>query len=102
AIDREPVRREAAEARPFVLERDDPPVDDLLQPVDGDCDVELLRRGVAGIAWRLVMRAQPEPSARLRLEIEAAERVDDQRQLGRRGRIDPKLGDGSPARPDAE
>src|SRR5205085_3154453 len=57
AIDRQPVGREAAEARPFVLDRDNPPVDDLLQPVDRDRDVQLVRRSVAGIAGRLVMRA---------------------------------------------
>src|SRR5690606_37624751 len=71
AIDREPVGREAAQAGPFALDRFDPPVDHLLEAVDGDGDVQLFRGGIAGRARRFLVRAEPKPAV-LRLEVEAA------------------------------
>ena len=44
------------------------------QPVDRERDVDLLGRAVAGLAGRLVVRAEPEPPARLGLEVEALAR----------------------------
>ena len=53
-------------------------------------------------ARRLVVRAQPEPAARLGLEVEALRRVDHQRQARRRRRIDAQLGDRPPVGLDAD
>ena len=90
AVDRQPVGREAPEARPAPLDPLDRPVDHLLETVDRGRDVDLLRRRVARIGRDLVVRAEPDDAVALALEIEGAGGVIDQRQIpagpsGRRG-----------------
>jgi hypothetical protein len=76
-----------------MLDAEHAPVHHLFEAVDGQSDVLLFRRAVAGLAGRLIMRAEPDAAACLGLEVEAAKCVDDQRQIRRSGRIDPELRD---------
>src|SRR5215212_9374288 len=52
----EPVRGEAPQACPAALDALGRPVDDLLEPRDRCCDVDLFRRRIAGIRGNLVVR----------------------------------------------
>ena len=81
SVDRQPVGREASEARPTALDRLDGPVDHALEPVDRDSDVDLLGRGVARIGRDLVVRAEPNRPVAFALEVEAAVGIVDQRQI---------------------
>src|SRR5690606_25346573 len=70
AVNRKPVRGEAAQARPLVLDRKNPPVDHLFEAVDGNRDVEFLGCGVARRARGFVVRAQPQlPMLRPEVEL---------------------------------
>ena len=86
-----PVGREGPQAGPFALDRLDRPVDRLLEPVDGDGDVDFLGRGVARVDQRLVERADPDAIVALALEIEALVKIGDERQVAQAGASDPKL-----------
>ena len=76
-----PSGRRSFQARPFALDRLDRPVDRFLEPVDGGGDVDLLRRGIAGVDRGLVERADPDAVVALALEIEAFVEVGDERQV---------------------
>ena len=80
---RQAIDREAAQASPFMVDPPDPPVDNLLQPVDGDGDIQFFGRGVAGRGCGLIVRAKPQLSACVGLEIEAAVERDHEWQVGR-------------------
>jgi len=81
SVDREPVFREAAQARPASLDPLDRPVDDRLESVDRPRNVDFLGRRVAWIGRYLVVRAEPHRAVAFTLEIKGALRVIDERQV---------------------
>src|SRR5690348_127048 len=56
SVNRQAVRREAPETCPATLDALHRPVDHLLEPVDGSCDIDLVRRRVARLAGDFVVR----------------------------------------------
>ena len=58
------------------------PVNYLLEPVDRQCNVDFLRRGIARRAGRFIMRAEPDASV-FGFEVEAAIDVEHQWQVRR-------------------
>ena len=91
-----PVGGEGPEARPFPLDRLDRPVDCLFEAVDGDCDVQFLRRHVARIDRSFIQRADPDAIVALALEIEAFVKVGDERQVPEPAPPDSQLNHRSP------
>ncbi len=74
----------------------------MLQPLDRDRHVELLGCDVVRQDGRLVVRGEPQPPARLGLEIKAAGGVHGQRQVMRGRRIGRELDDGAAIRLDPQ
>ena len=85
-----------------MLHRLDPPIDHILQPRDRPRHIHFLRRGVAGHGRRLIVRAEPEPSARIRLAIKTAIEAKDERKGSGDGRVDTQLRDRATERLDGE
>ncbi len=91
AVHRDPIGREASKAGPASFHCLYRPVDNLLEPIDRERDIDLLRRCVARIAVDLVVRAKPDAPVALALEIEGALGVIHERKIAQSGPSDPKL-----------
>ena len=57
ANDGQPIGRKAAQAGPFTFNAVDVPIDNLLQPINGQRDIIFFGRGIACRCCGLVMRA---------------------------------------------
>ena len=82
-INRQAIRRERPQARPAPLDSLHRPVHDLLEPIDCGRDVDLLRRRIAGVRRDFVVRAQPDATVALALEVKRARRVIDERKVAK-------------------
>src|SRR4051812_28042880 len=102
AENRQAVPSERSEAGPAALNMLDRPVDDTFETIDRGRNIDLFRRRVAWVRFDLVMRAEPDRTIALALEVETALRIVDQRQVSKTGPSHSQLNHGAALGLDAQ